>query len=70
MMRGIARVAGLSTLLLAITTPATVQEPDAQTPEFPVEVEAVAIDLTVVDGEGRPVRDLRAEDFQGPLNPT
>ena len=64
MMRGMARVAGLSTLLLATATPATVQEPDAQVPEFPVEVEVVAIDVTVVDKAGRPLRGLRAEDFE------
>jgi len=64
MMRRIARVAGLSTLLLATATPATVQEPDAQVPVFPVEVEVIAIDVTVVDKGGRPVRGLRAEDFE------
>jgi VWFA-related protein len=63
-MRRIGRIAGLSTLLLATATPAMVQEADVQIPEFPVEVEAVAIDVTVVDKGGRPVRDLRTEDFE------
>ena len=63
MMRGTARVAGLSTLLLAAATAATVQEPEAQVPEFPTEIEVVALDVTVVDKGGRPVRGLGAQDF-------
>jgi hypothetical protein len=32
-------------------------------PAFPTGVERVAVDVAVVDREGRPVADLRAEDF-------
>jgi VWFA-related protein len=36
---------------------------DSQTPRFQSGVEVVAVDVTVVDGDGRPVRGLRPADF-------
>jgi VWFA-related protein len=36
----------------------------AQTPRFPAGADVVGVDASVVDGDGRPVRDLRASDFE------
>jgi VWFA-related protein len=36
----------------------------AQTPQFKSAIDLVQVDVSVVDGNGRPIRDLRPEDFQ------
>src|SRR2546422_3289725 len=36
---------------------------DAQTPSFRAGVEALPVDVTVIDDKGQPVRDLIARDF-------
>jgi hypothetical protein len=36
---------------------------DQQPPRFQSGVEVVTVDVTVVDGEGRPIRDLQPRDF-------
>ena len=59
---------GLVILLLAGV--ATAQDPDpvpvpgAQTPVFEVGVDLVAVDVSVVDSQGRPVLGLAPEDFE------
>ncbi len=56
-------LAGMILLLLVGARPslgAATQEP----PVFRTTVDLVAIDVTVVDGSGRPVSDLRPEDFE------
>jgi VWFA-related protein len=53
--------------LLAICLAAQAPAPAAQTPKppvFPSSVELVALDVNVVDENGRPVRDLGPEDFE------
>jgi VWFA-related protein len=45
-------------LLAAVQVPAQVE-----TPRFEGGVEVIAVDASVVDGKGQPVRDLTAEDF-------
>jgi VWFA-related protein len=49
-------------LLLQATQPPAVDKP-AQ-PVFPSDVELVALDVSVVDENGRPVRDLQPQDFE------
>jgi len=57
-------VALLSLAGALVQTPAPPDKPQASPPVFPTGVELVAIDLSVVDGQGRPVRDLGPSDFQ------
>jgi VWFA-related protein len=59
-MREIAIAAAVLLVLGSPEPPASAQAP----PVFPATVERVAIDVTVVDGRGRPVSDLRPEDFE------
>jgi VWFA-related protein len=47
---------------LAAIAPARAQEPQAQ-PTFRSSVDLVPVDVSIVDKTGRPVRDLKAEDF-------
>jgi VWFA-related protein len=48
-------------MLLAVPLPAQEGRPQ---PTFPSDVELVAVDVNVVDGDGNPVRDLAAADFR------
>ncbi len=52
----------LTLCLAQHTAPRPVQSP--QPPVFPTGVEVVAVDVSVVDENGRPVRDLQPEDFE------
>jgi len=52
----------LTTLALSLLLVAVPRSPAQQV--FPTGVELVAVDVSVVDHAGRPVTDLRAEDFQ------
>lgn len=64
-MRGIASLAAV--LLLVSTGPGAQapQPPDpAQPPTFRTGVGAVRVDVTVLDGDGRPVTDLGKDDFE------
>lgn len=45
-------------------------QPQQSTPVFRAGVDLVAVDVSVVDGEGRPVEGLRAEDFSLKVNGT
>ena len=52
------------TALAAILTVASLTAQDqAPRPIFRAGVEIVVLDVGVVDGDGRPIRDLRPEDF-------
>jgi VWFA-related protein len=52
----------VAALVIAVATaPGAAQEPPR--PVFPADVELASIDVTVVDANGAPVRDLRPEDF-------
>lgn len=58
-------VAVFLTLSLAqAPSPEPTPKPAGTQPVFPTGVELVAIDVSVVDENGRPVRDLQAEDFE------
>jgi VWFA-related protein len=52
------RFAGLVVALVLTTGPAA-----AQTPTFQAGVDVIALDVSVVDGQGRPVADLGPDDF-------
>ncbi len=52
-------------LVAAALASTAVAGPVPETPQvFPSRVELVAVELIVVDGDGRPVRDLRPSDFE------
>jgi VWFA-related protein len=59
------RIAGALALAvagaLALDLPWTVR---AQTPTFSTEIDVAALDVNVVDKDGRPIRDLRPEEFE------
>jgi VWFA-related protein len=55
------RIHGVATLLVLAGVVAQAQ--DQQPPRFRSGVEVVTVDVTVVDGDGRPVRGLRPADF-------
>ncbi|MBE3097865.1 MAG: VWA domain-containing protein, partial [Planctomycetes bacterium] len=57
---GLAFVAAWMSLALALVVPAA-QRPE--TPQFRAGVEVVAVDVSVVDRDGRPVPDLKPADF-------
>lgn len=48
---------------LALAAAQALQAQDQQPPRFQSGVEVVTVDVTVVDGDGRPVRGLRPADF-------
>lgn len=48
---------------LALVAAQLVQAQDQQPPRFQSGVEIVTVDVTVVDGDGRPIRDLQPRDF-------
>jgi len=52
-----------SILVVAVAGVSRAQQPQQQTPVFRGGVEALPIDVTVIDGRGEPVRDLIASDF-------
>ena len=59
--RTVARVAaGLAVVVATSGVPGALRAQQV----FPAAVELVAVDVTVVDGEGRPVADLRTDDFE------
>jgi VWFA-related protein len=59
-----ARLAALALAGVTVGVPwSLAQEPDI-TPRFETDVDVVAVDASVVDGDGRPVRGLTAADFQ------
>ena len=62
------RIVALLSLAAALAQAPAPSEPPqpsrASPPVFPTGVELVAIDLSVVDEQGRPVRDLGPADFQ------
>ena len=49
--------------VLALITSQLLLAQDQQTPRFQSGVEVVTVDVTVVDDDGRPIRDLRPRDF-------
>ena len=59
------RTATLSFILLVILVSVSRPVPaqDAQTPSFRAGVEALPVDVSVVDDKGQPVRELLATDF-------
>jgi VWFA-related protein len=58
------RVAVALTVLVAGVVASRAQERTGETPVFEAGVELVAIDVSVVDGDGRPVQGLGPEDFE------
>jgi VWFA-related protein len=58
----VAARAGSWLVVLGLALPAAAQEP-ATVPVFGAAAEAITVDVVVVDKDGRPVRDLRKEDF-------
>lgn len=50
-------------LVILVSVPRAVPAQDAQAPVFRAGVEALPVDVTVVDDKGQPVRDLIAADF-------
>jgi len=62
-MRAVALLA-LAAALGQSPTPADTPKPQASPPVFATGVELVALDVTVVDAQGRPLRDLNAADFE------
>lgn len=58
---GLTRIHGAAALLVLAGVVAQAQ--DQQPPRFRSGVEVVTVDVTVVDGDGRPVRGLRPADF-------
>src|SRR2546421_4905381 len=59
------RIASATLVLVAllVSVPGVPYAQDAQTPSFRAGVEALPVDVTVVDDKGQPVRDLIASDF-------
>src|SRR5438477_1425925 len=59
------RITALASLVVVIlvSAPRAPRAQDAQTPSFRAGVEALPVDVTVVDGKGEPIRDLIASDF-------
>lgn len=59
------RITALASLVVVIlvSVPRAPQAQDAQTPSFRAGVEALPVDVTVVDDQGQPIRDLIASDF-------
>src|SRR5580765_6824025 len=59
------RITVLASLVavILVSVPAAPRAQDAQTPSFRAGVEALPVDVTVVDGKGEPIRDLIASDF-------
>ncbi len=59
------RITALASLVVVIlvSVPAAPRAQDAQTPSFRAGVEALPVDVTVVDDKGQPIRDLIAADF-------
>lgn len=59
------RITALASLVVVIlvSVPRAPRAQDAQTPSFRAGVEALPVDVTVVDGKGEPIRDLIASDF-------
>src|SRR5438046_2542857 len=59
------RIASATLVLVAllVSVPRVPHAQDAQTPSFRAGVEALPVDVTVVDDKGQPVRDLIASDF-------
>src|SRR6266850_2131507 len=55
--------AALVVVALLVSVPGVPHAQDAQTPSFRAGVEALPVDVTVVDDKGQPVRDLIASDF-------
>src|SRR5438552_1913662 len=55
--------AALVLVVLLVSVPGTPHAQDAQTPSFRAGVEALPVDVSVVDDKGQPVRDLIASDF-------
>lgn len=49
---------------LVVEAPGAAERSEAQRPVFRSGVELVEVDVVAVDGEGRPVRDLRREEFE------
>ena len=58
--RGLLAIGAVCALLSGASASAN---PQAAETTFPTEAELVTVDVVVVDGEGRPVLDLRPEDF-------
>ncbi len=57
------RCAMLAALLLLILTAGGRAQDAPQTPSFRAGVEALPVDVTVINGQGQPIRDLIASDF-------
>src|SRR5437667_6853800 len=59
------RIASAALVLVAllVSVPGVPHAQDAQTPSFRAGVEALPVDVSVVDDKGQPVRDLIASDF-------
>jgi len=55
--------AGFVIVALLVSVPAAPLAQDAQTPSFRSGVEALPVDVTVVDDKGQPIRNLLAADF-------
>src|SRR5438552_17585659 len=55
--------AALVVVVVLVTVPAAPRAQDAQTPSFRAGVEALPVDVAVVDDRGQPIRDLLAADF-------
>jgi VWFA-related protein len=55
--------AAVGSLLVALALPAVARAQPLQLPRFQTSVEVTSVDVTVVDGNGRPVTDLQPSDF-------
>jgi hypothetical protein len=44
--------------------PPTRRHPESATADLPVRVDSISVDVTVVDKQGKPVTDLKQEDFE------
>src|SRR5438128_12661348 len=55
--------AALVVVVVLVTVPAAPRAQAAQTPSFRAGVEALPVDVIVVDDKGQPIRDLLAADF-------
>ena len=54
---------GLAVFVLAAAALAPAQERPAQLPTFGATAEAITVDVVVLDRDGRPVTDLRRDEF-------